>query len=104
MEKKMAKMKMVSMMRTASDKRGDKMSNAPIEATQPDYPYGLVLHLEKDEIDKLGMKQLPGIGTEMPMHVLLRVTRVSQSAAEGADEQTSVDLQITDIGIGAAEE
>lgn len=94
--------KMVSMMRTAEDKRGDKMAGPGIEATAPDYPYGLCIHMDKDELDKLGIADLPKVGTEMMMEVKVKVTRISQSASEaadGADEYTSVDFQITDIGI-----
>lgn len=94
-------MDMVSMKRTADDKRGDKMECAPMEATAPDYPYGLCIHMDKDELDKLGIKDLPKVGTEMMIHSKVKVTRVSQSAAEHADEQTSVDFQITDIGMDA---
>lgn len=94
-------MKMVSMKRSAQDQRGDKMAGAPIEATAPDYPYGLCIHLDKDELDKLGIKDLPKIGTEMMIHAMVKVTRVSQSAAEHSEEYTSVDLQITDIGLEA---
>lgn len=96
--------KMVSMMRTAEDKRGDKMAGPAIESTAPDYPYGLCIHLDKDELDKLGIKDLPKIGTEMMIEAKVKVTRISQSAAEsadGSDEYTSVDLQITDIGLEA---
>ena len=93
--------KMVSMKRTADDRRGDSMAGASIEATAPDYPYGLCIHLDKEELDKLGITELPKIGIEMMLEVKAKVTRVSvsQSAVEGADEQTNVELQITDIGI-----
>lgn len=92
--------KLVSMKRTAEDKRQDMGEPCGIEATAPDYPWGLCIHLDADELDKLGMKQLPAIGTEIPVMVKVKVTRVSQSAVEGSDEQRSVDLQITDMGIG----
>lgn len=94
----MAATKMVSMKRVEQDK-GDMMTNAPVEAMAPDYPYGLCLHLDRDEIKKLGMKELPKIGTEMPITGIVKVTRVSQSAVEGSDEESSIDLQITDLGI-----
>lgn len=94
--------KMVSMKRSPSDKRGDKMETAPCEAIEPDYPWGLCVHMDKDELDKLGITDLPKIGTEMMIEAKVKVTRISQSAAEsadGSDEYTSVDLQITDIGL-----
>jgi hypothetical protein len=94
--------KLVSMIRTAEDKRGDKMAGPAIESTAPDYPYGLCIHMDKDELDKLGITKLPEIGTEMMIEAKVKVTRVSQSAAEradGSEEYTSVDFQITDIGL-----
>jgi hypothetical protein len=93
--------KMVSMKRTADDKRGDEMAGPSIEATAPDYPYGLCLRMDKDELDKLGIKDLPKVGTKMMMMAKVKVTRVSQSAAEGADDETNVEYQITDIGLEA---
>jgi len=95
----MATAKMVSMKRSASDKRGDKMEHAPPEAIEPDYPYGLCIHLDKDELDKLGLGKLPEVGAGFGVMAKAKVTRVSQSAVEGADEQTSLDLQITDIAL-----
>lgn len=94
--------KMVSMKRTPADMRGDKMAGPSIESTAPDYPYGLCIHMDKDELDKLGITELPKVGTEMMFECKVKVTRISQSASEAADgsnEYTSVDFQITDIGI-----
>ena len=90
--------KLVSMKRVETDK-GDMMTNAPIEAVAPDYPYGLCLHLDRDELKKLGFKEMPKVGTEMPITAITKVTRVSQSAVEGSDEEASIDLQITDLGL-----
>lgn len=90
---------MVSMKRTAADMRGDRMGSSPIDATAPDYPYGLCIHMDKDELDKLGITDLPKIGTVMTLECKVQVTRVAQSVVAGADEDTSVDFQITDIGL-----
>ena len=99
MKTPMMPMKMKSMKRSASDKRKDQGDNAPIEALAPDYPYGLVINLDADEIEKLGMKKLPEIGAEIQMCAIMKVTRVTQSAVEGADEQNSISLQITDLAL-----
>lgn len=100
----MADTKMVSMKRTEADKREDRMETAPAEAMAPDYPWGLCIHLDKDELDKLGVKSLPAVGTEVTITAKAKVTRVQQSASqEGtreAEEYTSVDYQITDLAIG----
>lgn len=96
----MADLKPVSMKRTEADKRGDKLEAAPMEATAPDYPWGLCIHLDKDELDKLGMGKLPAIGATFTLAGTVKATRVSQSAAEDSEESTSVDFQITDLAIG----
>ena len=54
----MADLKPVSMKRTEADKRGDKLEAAPMEATAPDYPWGLCMSLEKRELDKLGIADI----------------------------------------------
>lgn len=91
--------KLVSMKRTAEDKRQDMGEPACIESIAPDYPWGLVIHMDQDELAKLGMKQLPGVGTEFGLHAKVKVTRASMSAVEGQDEENYVDLQITDMAV-----
>lgn len=97
----MADPKLISMKRTPKDKREDAGEHAPMEAMAPDYPYGLCIHMDKDELDKLGMSDLPKVGTTMTMTAKVTVTRVSQSAATGpeAEEYTSIDLQVTDMAL-----
>lgn len=64
-------------------------------ASASPYPWGLCIRLEKDELDKLGIKTLPGVGDEMHLLCIAKVTGVNQSAREGQDEESSVALQIT---------
>lgn len=99
----MAATKLVSMKRTPADKRGDKMETAPAEAMVPDFPWGLCLHLDKDELEKLGITELPKVGTKITLAAKVTVTRVSQSAStdRGGEDQKSIDLQITDMALGA---
>lgn len=92
--------KMVSMKREKDDE--DDYNHAPIEAMAPDYPYGLCLHLGKQEIRKLGLTTLPAVGEEMEIHARVKVTMVSESASmeRGREEaQRSATLQITDMTI-----
>ena len=100
----MSETKLISMKRSNKDKRKDMGKCAPIDCIAPDYPWGLCLNLESDELDKLGLTNLPKVGTEMPITATVKVTRVSQSASENggkeADEHRSVSLQITAIAIG----
>jgi hypothetical protein len=63
------------------------------------YPWGLSLHLERDSLDKLAIKQLPTIGTVMRVVAMVKVTSVNQSAREGESDTASVGLQITRMQI-----
>ena len=101
-------MKMASMKRTPDDKRKDMGGPASIESTAPDFPWGLVLHLGADELNKLGIKELPEAGCCMMLMATVQVTQVRVTAAAGIkpgdDPERSVDLQITDMMIGEAPE
>lgn len=94
--------KLVSMKRAKDDARGDKTMPAPVEAIAPDYPYGLCLHLEDEELKKLGIDKLPDVGAEMTMTATVRVTRVSESEDErvpSTGKERCVNLQITAASI-----
>lgn len=59
------------------------------------YPWGLCLHLDKEQMDKLSIATLPQVGTEVHLIAVAKVTSVNESAREGQDENRSVGLQIT---------
>jgi hypothetical protein len=86
---------MVDMLREDPDE-GAGVESLPVP--NGGYSYGLCLHFDKDELDKLGITELPPIGCEVHIVAVGKVTRISQSAAErpgGTDEQTCMDVQIT---------
>lgn len=86
---------MVDMKREASDMEA---GPSAMPADEGQYPYGLCINLDKDELDKLGITTLPTVGTEVHISAVGKVTRVSQSASEsgaGVDEKTSIAIQIT---------
>lgn len=97
--------KLVSLKRTPEDKRKDMGGPAPAEAMAPDYPWGTCLHLDLDELEKLGMKKLPEVGSVLTLTAKVMVTRRTESQASpeytmgDADESKSIDLQITDAAI-----
>ncbi len=99
----MADTKMVSMKRSEKDKRKDMGEPCGIESVAPDYPWGLTLNLGTDELEKLGLKTMPALGTEMTITAKVKVTRCEESAYEGPNgketESRSLTLQVTDIGI-----
>lgn len=93
------KVKLTSMKRSAEDKRQDMGSPCPIDSIAPDYPWGLTLHLDQDELGKLGMKELPAVGTVFGLRAKVTVTSTRSSAVEGRDDENTVDLQITDMAV-----
>jgi len=71
------------------------------DGDMPLYPYGTSLYLDDDTLKKLGMTELPKVGTSMLAQVTVKVTGTSQRAYQDKDGKeemrTCVDLQITDM-------
>lgn len=92
-------MKLVSMERTAAEKKAAEDRWKEDVESGPDYPYGLSICLGADEMTKLGLKDLPAIGTEMEITAKVKVTSVSSSESESGSGHKSVSLQITEMAI-----
>ncbi len=86
-------MKLVDMAYTKAELKEEQNETRMGEASP--YPWGLCLSLEKSQLDKLGIKDLPGVGDEWHLVAVAKVTSVNQSAREGSDEESRVGLQIT---------
>lgn len=67
----------------------------------PQYPYGLCIRLDDDALEKLGMTALPAIGTEMMVMAKVVVKSTSAYSRQGGEDHKDVELQITDLEIGA---
>ena len=91
-------MKIVSMERTAKEKKAaeDRWKAEP--SPGPDYPWGLQINLGKEELAKLGIDDLPEVGDEFHIYAVCKVTSVNQSVSEGGDDSKGVGLQITAMG------
>lgn len=87
-------MALVDLKRSKKDK-AEEVKETAVGPSGDDYPYGACLHLDTEELDKLGIVDLPEVGEEFQITAVAKVTRVSSSASEGSDEQNGVDLQIT---------
>lgn len=76
---------------------------SPDADSLPKYPYGLTVYLDDDTLKKLGITDLPKVGTALPATITFMVTgtsqRATQSGKEGETMRTCVDLQITDMDI-----
>lgn len=64
---------------------------------KPRYPWGLQISLEKEQLDALGIKEMPVTGTVVTLQATAKVTRCSEEEREGAEPSRSISLQITDL-------
>jgi hypothetical protein len=71
---------------------------------EPQYPYGLCLSLHDDELKKLGITSLPAVGAEMTINAKVFVKSTSAYNTQKGESEMSMDLQITDMEISAAQE
>ena len=72
----------------------DMAEEASPMADQSQYPYGVCLNLDTDELKKLGIKDLPAVGDEYHIHAVGEVTSVSEQDT-GSGESRSLRIQIT---------
>lgn len=75
------------------------MKCPPVQLEQCDeYPWGLKLRLENAEIEKLGITELPAVGSEYQICAVGRVESVSQ-AYRDSEESTCIEIQITSLSL-----
>lgn len=85
------------------DPKEAKDEASPENSDMPKYPYGLCIYLDDDVLEKLGLTQLPKVGSSMTLTAVVKVTGTrtneiqTEKTAGEPDENTSssVDLQIT---------
>ena len=65
----------------------------------PEYPWGLDINLEKEQIDKLGLdlKKLK-VGDELPIDAVLKVRSLSESDGESGKSQ-NLSLQMIKVSV-----
>lgn len=69
-----------------------------IDSSREDYPWGTRIDLNKETLDKLGIKTLPAVGSELVIECKVKVIAVRESASE-RDTSRSIELQITDMDL-----
>lgn len=90
--------KMVDMLETPEEVKQETVASSPVMDNKPHYPYGLSLSLNKETLEKLGVSELPEIGTMIHIMAMAKVTSVNESASE-ADHYCCVGLQITHMAL-----
>ena len=94
----MSDVNMTDMRRTNKRER-DSGVNATSNDDGPEYPYGLRIHLDHESMKKLGMKDMPEVGSEVGFHGKAHVTGARAEKREGSDDTRHVELQMTHLGI-----
>lgn len=90
------KLALVDMAYSKAEKKEEAKEYAVGPSGQPDdYPWGLCITLEKRELDKLDITDLPQVGGAIHFMATAKVTSVNQSASMSQAEETRVGLQIT---------
>ena len=87
----------------------DKTENKPMEVpaspgdSSEEYPYGLRIRLENDELEKLGFKDLPEIGKSLKVTAEAAVQSISSNESVGSKgNKKCVELQITSMQLDKA--
>lgn len=88
--------KLVSMKLPAEKKGAEKMYPS---MEQPEYPYGLQITLENEQLKALGLTTLPAVGTTFSIDAKVEVCSVNQYESNKGDERRSISLQITALGL-----
>jgi hypothetical protein len=69
------------------------------ESDKPRYPWGLQLRLENEQLDVLGMGEMPKTGGMMMVSCTVKVTQCGEEEREGAEPARNVSLQIIEMGM-----
>lgn len=90
--------KLIDMKLSASARRAY-IEPAVSSENAPQYPYGLCLRLEKDQLDKLGIKKLPAPGEEFHIRAVGKVDNVYMSQSSANRDDRSMSIQIVYLGL-----
>lgn len=70
----------------------------------PRYPYGLKITLDQEQLEKLGITDLPSVGDYATISAKCEVCHVSENQYEDGQTSKSLSLQITDLAVGGLSE
>lgn len=96
-------MKLVSMKRSEADK-GEVETCSPCHGDTPDYPWGLRLNLNEEQLAQLGIGAMPTAGAVILIEAKGVVSSMREEQIDGK-LQRGLEIQITELGVdtGAGE-
>lgn len=87
---------LVDLKLSKTERKAEAMTPA---ADMPAYSYGLVIRLEKAELEKLGINKLPQVEQKYTIEAVAIVQNVYESQSVGNRGDRAVSLQITKMKI-----
>lgn len=76
-------------------------SQPAIAYEAPKYPYGLQINLDTESLKKLGITDLPEVGTVMILKAKVEVCSTSKNERADSEPCLCMGLQVTDMELGA---
>lgn len=71
-----------------------------ISSDSREYPYGLEIRLDEEQLSKLGFTNPPPVGTQLTIKAMVTVTSASQYQSQDSEPESSSCWQITDLEVG----
>ena len=93
-------MAMVNLALTAQEAKDTYGSPSPAVEDAPKYPYGLCIYLNEATLEKLGLSEMPAVGSVIDIVSKAKVTAISEREQQDGDTERTLDLQITDLDMG----
>ena len=94
-------------MKITKQERKENTSPVPTEVGMnggPQYPWGLQVNLDDASLKKMGVSLADyAVDDVVELYARCKVTRLSQSAREGGEKDRTMELQITDMCLEAAD-
>lgn len=90
-------MKMVDMKRSKQERK-----NEPTKLDDPEYHYGLRVHLDHEALEKLGMDKLPKVGSKISLHAHAHVKSAEEREHEDGGKKRkhrSVELELRHMAL-----
>ena len=92
-------MNLTSMKTTPAEAKEEAKEMIGDASTQPQYPYGLSISIDDEMMTKLGIKDLPAVGTEMMLMAKCEVCSTSAYDTQTNGPEINFSLQITDMAL-----
>lgn len=92
-------MSMIDMKMSQDESEPSMLQSQEMSPEKPEYPCGLMISLENDQLAKLGINELPKVGSEFNFQAKGVVCRVSMQESEDGDNKcVGIQIQAIDMG------